>query len=134
MPVQANNFNRILFSSVVFIAFSSCIGSKKINQLNSRIEQKNAALQQLINKLDSLQLQLTARINTGETDSITSEKVTVFLDSVKKEADAELKNNPQAPFTKLSRTNYKIINSQIIVANQKIGKQIDDVDLINDLI
>ncbi len=43
---------------------------EKINQLNARIEQKNSTLQQLIVKLDSLQMQLSAKINAGETDSI----------------------------------------------------------------
>jgi outer membrane protein OmpA-like peptidoglycan-associated protein len=133
MSVQKDSLISFLFYGIVIVGFSSCIGSKKINQLNSRIEQKNSALQQLISKLDSMQVQLATKINAGETDSITSRKVTIFLDSVKKEAAAEVKNNSQTPFTKLSRTDYKIINGQIIVANQKIGKQIEDVDLINDL-
>ncbi|HEX4373686.1 MAG TPA: hypothetical protein VHZ50_10320 [Puia sp.] len=133
MPVQANVIIRSLFYSILIIGFSSCVGSKKINQLNARIEQKNAALQQLISKLDSLQTQLSTKIDAGETDSITSRKVTIFSDSVKKEASTELQNIPQAPFTKLSRADYKVINGQIIVANQKISKQIEDVDIINDL-
>jgi len=133
MPLQKDSLISFLLCSIVIIGFSACVGNKKIKQLNTRIEQKNSALQQLIVKLDSLQTQLATKINAGETDSISSTKVAMFLDTVKKEANAELQNNPQAPFTKLSRADYKIINGQIIVANQKIGKQIEDVDIINDL-
>jgi outer membrane protein OmpA-like peptidoglycan-associated protein len=133
MSVQKDLLIRFLFYSIIVIGSASCVGSKKINQLNSRIEQKNSALQQLISKLDSLQTQLATKINAGETDSVTSRKVAIFLDSVKKETISELHNDPQAPFTKISRSDYKVINGQIIVANQKIDKQIEDVDLINDL-
>ena len=133
MPLKKDSLSSFLFYSIVLITFSSCVGSKKINQLNARIEQRNSALQQLISKLDSLQTQLATKMSAGETDSIISKKVDIFLDSVKKETTSELHNNPQAPFTKISRSDYKIINGQIIVANQKIGKQIEDVDLINDL-